>query len=133
MDGYPFTFSLQVRWRDLDALEHVNNATLVSYLETARVEMWRRWRREQGPAIVPFVVARLTVEYRAPIGMHDSVEIGLRVSRIGSTSFDYEYRVEASGRLAAEASTVMVHVDEAGRPKALPEALRARLEELRSP
>jgi len=53
MHGYAFECPIQVRWRDLDALGHVNNAAIVSYLETARTELWRE--RFGGGSRIPFV------------------------------------------------------------------------------
>jgi len=51
MDGYLFACPIQVRWRDVDALGHVNNATIVTYLETARTELWRE-RFGGGEALI---------------------------------------------------------------------------------
>lgn len=132
MDGYPTVVPVQVRWSDVDQFGHVNNAVLVSYLEFARVEVWRRWIREGRVDIVPVVVARLSVEYLLPIELAASVEVGLRATSIGRSSFHYEYAVTANGDVAAKAETVMVHVDaKSGQPTPVPDALRACIEDLR--
>jgi len=73
MDGYPFACPIQVRWRDVDALGHVNNATIVTYLETARTELWRE--RFGGGTAIPFVVARVEVDYRRQLGLDDRVRV----------------------------------------------------------
>jgi acyl-CoA thioester hydrolase len=132
MDGYPFACPIQVRWRDVDALGHVNNATIVTYLETARTELWRE--RFGGGTAIPFVVARVEVDYRRQIGLDDRVRVGLRVSGLRGARYSFEYRVEANGELAAEAVTVMAHVRPGERrPSRLPDDLRARLALLERP
>ena len=128
MEGFTFVADVQVRWRDLDANGHVNNAAIVTFLETARTELWRQ--SFGGDTTIPFVVGHLDVEYRRPITLNDRVLVGLAVSELRGASYTFRYRVEASGHLAAEASTLMVHVGQAGRPTRLPAATRRRLEAL---
>lgn len=126
MDGYLFACPIQVRWRDVDALGHVNNATIVTYLETARTELWRE--RFGGGTAIPFVVARVEVDYRRQIALDDRVRVGLRVSGLRGARYCFEYRIEANGELAAEAVTVMAHVRPGERrPSRIPDELRTRL------
>jgi acyl-CoA thioester hydrolase len=106
--GYAFACPIQIRWRDVDALGHVNNATIVTYLETARTELWRE--RFGGGSDIPFVVARVEVAFRRQIRLDDSVAVGLRVADLRGARYTFEYRVEANGELAAEAETLMAHV-----------------------
>lgn len=128
MEGFPYSTTVQVRWRDLDPFDHVNNAVTVSYLEMARVALWRERLGGRGIDDIPFVVARVEVDYRSPVELYDGVEVGLGVSDLGRSSFALAYRVEAAGRVAAEAVTVQVVVDRAsGRPAPIPSELRARL------
>lgn len=131
MDGYPFECPIQVRWRDVDALGHVNNAAIVTYLETARTELWRE--RFGGGAAIPFVVARVEVAYRRQIRLDDEVLVGLRVAGLRGAQYVFEYRVEADGALAAEASTLMAHVRPGdARPSRIPSDLRDRLATLQN-
>ena len=132
MDGFPLVVPVEVRWRDLDPFDHVNNAVFVTYLEYARIRAWQRFLPYSGARDVPFVVARIAIDYRRPVRLTDRVEVGLRVSRIGKRSFTYEYRIEADGDLAAEAESVQVLVDHAsGKTIAIPQDLRRALEQLR--
>jgi len=132
VDGYPFACPIQVRWRDVDALGHVNNAVIVTYLETARAELWRE--RFGGGTAIPFMVARLEVDYRRQIALDDRVWVGVRVSGLRGARYSFEYRVEANGELAAEAVTVMAHVRPGERrPSRIPDDLRARLAALEGP
>ena len=129
MDGFPFTCPIQVRYSDVDAMNHVNNATTVSYLEVARVTLWRERLGFTGTARdLPIIVARVAVDFRSPIALEDAVSVGVAVKHLGRTSFTFAYRVEASGRLAAQAQTVQVSYDyAAGRPAPIPDDLRSRL------
>jgi len=132
MDGYPFACTIQVRWRDVDALGHVNNAVIVTYLETARAELWRE--RFGGGTAIPFMVAHLEVDYRRQISLDDRVWVGVRVSGLRGARYSFEYRVEANGELAAEAVTVMAHVRPGERrPSRIPDDLHARLAALEGP
>jgi len=128
MDSFPFTCSIQVRWRDLDAYSHVNNATFATYLETARAELWRAHFGGRTGADTPFVVARLEVDYRRPVTFDHRVAVGVRVEEVRGASFTLAYRVEADGELAARARTVHAFVDPAtGGPQRVPDEVRAAL------
>jgi acyl-CoA thioester hydrolase len=126
VDNYPYWCSIQVRWRDVDALGHVNNAAIVTYLETARTELWRE--RFGGGSAIPFVVAEVRVRYRRQIRLDDPVRVGIAVSDLRGARYSFDYRVEAGGELAAEASTLMAHVRPGEvRPTRIPGNLRDRL------
>ena len=83
-------YKLDTRWRDLDAFQHVNNAVYATYIESARVDLFKRWRivgTNQGKSII---MASLKISYLAQLKHPSSLVIGQRVSRVGSTSFDIE-------------------------------------------
>ncbi len=131
MEGYPFVVPIEVRWRDLDPFDHVNNAVFVTYLEFARVALWRRFGSMGRASDVPFVVARVVLDYRSPVRLGDEVRVGLRLERLGEKSFTFAYRIEAAGRLAAEAETVQVCLDhETGQTIPVPDSVRKVLSEL---
>lgn len=128
MEGFPVKVPVQVRFRDLDALGHVNNAVYLTYFEVARAAYFSRLERdwvERGH----FILARAEVDFLRPIHLEDLVEVGVRVVRIGRSSFDMEYRVEVQGEEAARGRTVQVWL-EGGRPAPLPEAIRERIRAL---
>ncbi len=131
---YPCHHHLEVRFRDLDAMGHVNNAVFVSYLEVGRVAYMRclvggpetsfdhsDWKR-----IFPFVVAELSCRYVSPVSLDDPLVIHLRASRLGRSSFDFEYLLTTGeGRVAAVGWSVQVAYDyDTGKPTALPDWLR---------
>jgi acyl-CoA thioester hydrolase len=132
MDGYPFSCPIQVRWRDLDAFGHVNNATFASYLEMARTEVWTALFGGRNALEIPFFVKRLEIDFRRPIDLEDEVRVWLRVGETRGASFTFEYLVEAGGEIAAEAVTKLACVDKkTGRPVPIEPDVRATLETLR--
>jgi acyl-CoA thioester hydrolase len=121
-----------VRWRDLDAFGHVNNATFASYLEIARTEVWTTLFGGREALGIPFFVRRLEIDYRRPIPLDAEVRVWLRVGEIRGASFVFEYLVEMGGQVAAEATTLLACVDNrTGRPERLDPDVRATLESLR--
>ena len=133
--GLPFTCPVELRYGDVDAMNHVNNAVYVTFLELARLRLWQERIGFSGSARdIPIIVARVAVDYRSPVGLEDRVVIGVGVKEVGRTSFTLAYRIEASGRLAAEAETVQVLYDYArGKPIPVSDELRAKLDALRLP
>lgn len=120
---------LGVRWRDLDAFNHVNNSSYLTYLEEARLQWFDTlpgpWMSE---AAAP-VLAASHVNYRQPIGWPGSLVVELFVERLGSTSLTLAHRI-VSARDASvvysDGNVVLVWIDRAsGRSTALPETVRA--------
>ncbi|HVN75186.1 MAG TPA: thioesterase family protein [Thermoanaerobaculaceae bacterium] len=130
MQGFPFSCPVEVRFVDVDAMNHVNNAVYVTYLELARLRLWQSRFSFSGSARdIPIIVARVAIDYRSPISLEEPVEVGVGVTGIGRSSFTFAYRVEAAGRLAAEAETVQVCYDyAAARPVPVDDELRRLLE-----
>lgn len=109
----PFTHPIEVRFRDLDALAHVNNAVLVTFLEHARWQWWHGYLGERSFETEGFLIARIEVDYRRPVLIEDHPVVEVRVTRLGHTSFDLGYRVlsRRDGAVLAEAKTVQVMMD----------------------
>ena len=104
--------SLEVPYGDIDAMGHLNNVAYLRYLEWARQKYWLAMRRTDDFWKIDFVVARAEIDYRASAHMGDVLEIEIRVSRLGRSSFDFSYRVTgAGGALLAEAKTTQVCYD----------------------
>lgn len=126
-----FTHSIEIRFSDLDAMGHVNNATMLSLVEQARYKWWQILLAGRPFQAEGFLLARTEIDYRTPILLGDEVLVELRCSRMGGSSFDLSFRVTRGpgGELFAEGKTVQVMLDfEAQRPKAVPAEVRAWLE-----
>ncbi len=130
LNGYRFRFPVEVRFRDLDALGHVNNAVFLSYLESARIAWWLHVNRRSDLRGMDMILARVEIDYRSPVAFGESLEVGVRCASIGRSSFVLESALTEprSGRLVAEARKVLVHYDyAAGRSTPVPEELRRKL------
>lgn len=117
--SWPIINPQEIRFVDLDALGHVNNAHFSTYLEQARAAFFKACAdifpsRDQAndiAAVFPFILARVEIDYMRPITLNDRVETAMRVSNIGTKSFQFEYEIRANGEIAARAKTVQVAYD----------------------
>jgi acyl-CoA thioester hydrolase len=123
-----FSIDFAVRWRDLDAFNHVNNSTFLTYLEEARL----RWLESlEGPWLgetsAP-VLASAELQFRRPVPWPETVRVELCAERVGRSSLTLGHRLLSTHHpeiLYCEGRTVMVWVDaESGKAAALPEAVR---------
>lgn len=125
---FRFLYPLRVRFGDLDAMRHVNNAVYLTYLESARLAYWLHTTRRQGLDALDMILARVEIDYRSPLAWDEAITVGVRCASLSRSSFVLEFEVRAGedARLVAEARKVMVHYDwAAGKPLPLPEPLRA--------
>ena len=116
---------VHVRWRDTDALGHVNHAVFLTYLEEARDAFYTQVLGEPH-----YVVVRLEVDLRAEVRHADQqVTVRIEAERLGTTSLTTrETIVTPSGDVAAEARVVTVRWDPGQRrPIPFSETERARL------
>ena len=127
-----FVANLDARWRDLDAFNHVNNATYLTYLEEARLQWLRHvpgpWFDEHS---MP-VLAASQLNYRLPIAWPARLAISLTCERLGNSSLTLSHRIvdaEASERLYCDGHVVLVWMDpHTGKPVPLPQAIRDSVE-----
>lgn len=112
MSEFRFFQPLTIRYGDLDPQGHVNSARFVTYLEHARVAYIRDLGLWDGKSFldVGFIIARLELDYQAPILITDQARVGVRISRLGVKSLDMEYQIEDPDTrlIYAEANTVLV-------------------------
>ena len=119
---------------DLDAYGHVNNAEYFSYFDSA-VNSYLIQEAGLQPSTDPIVayVIRNECTFKQQIRFPESLEIGIRVQRLGGTSVAYEIAIFKDGveEPAAEGVFVNVYVDRAtSKPVPIPERHRAALQRL---
>ena len=123
-----FRTTLGVRWGDMDAFNHVNNAQYLRYLEEARVQ----WLASLpgislADRIAPVLVAS-NVNYRQPIEWPNEIVIELFIAKVGNSSLSMGHRMLSStdaSVLYSDGNVVMVWVDtQTGKSVPLPEAVR---------
>ncbi|WP_025322396.1 acyl-CoA thioesterase [Deferrisoma camini] len=130
MDGrFPVIARIQVRWRDIDPLGHVNNAVYFTYFETARARYYEEVLDARGIEDIDFLVASIRCDYLSPVVYGETVEVGIRVVWVGKTSWSFEYEARTGdGRVVARADSVQVRFDhQTGRPRPLDEDWIARV------
>lgn len=92
MNGFKHKTRIQIRFKDVDKMGHVNNANHITYFELARMAYFAEvvegsidWVR-QG-----IILAHTEIDYKSPILLEDEVWVHSRVSRLGRSSFEVEY------------------------------------------
>lgn len=129
-DAYRHRTTLQVRFRDIDAFGHVNNAVFFTYVELARIEYLLDVLQPADTFDrLPLILARVELDFRSPILFRETVAVESRVDRIGRSSFDMRHRMTAGkdARLVADVHTVLVTYDyAAARPMPVPDEWRRR-------
>ena len=123
-----FRVPVPVRFSDIDALGHVNNAVYLTYMEIARVAFCRDVLGAASVADLDFVVARIEIDYRKPVRLGDDLTCAISVERIGDTAYTLRYTLAAGDAVAASARSVQVFFDPGTlRPKPVPPGFAARV------
>ncbi len=109
--AYRFRTTIDIRFRDIDALGHVNNAVYLTYFETARIAYLSTvYGRPLSSLDLSLVVAEAHCRYRSPAVFGERLVVEVAMVGLRSRAFELSYRVsvEGDGRLVAEGSTVQV-------------------------
>ncbi len=130
--GLEHAVHVQLRWRDMDMLGHLNQSVYHELLEEGRAALITEIVQRVGgdPAHGAFVLAHVDLDYHVEVRKdHAEVEIVVRVARVGTTSLELEHEIRLpDGRIAASGKTVLVAWDPAQRGKrTLTDAERAAL------
>ncbi|RMH17785.1 MAG: acyl-CoA thioesterase [Acidobacteria bacterium] len=134
-DAFHVWIPIDVRWGDMDAFGHVNNAKYFTYCESARIRYFEEVGiRGDGPrgGLGPAVV-QASCNFRRQVHYPAALEVGVRTSKIGRSSFTLDYAIyrRDDGELVADGSSVVVWVDYgAGVSRPLPDDLTARIRAL---
>jgi len=118
LENFRYQIPIEVRFADLDALGHLNNAKYLTYAEQIRILYIRDVCERKGGAweALGMILARTEIDYLLPVAFDDKVLVYCRVSRIGGKSFDMDYlltrqRGDSDKEIAARIKTVMVAYD----------------------
>lgn len=128
--AFRFVREVDVRFHDLDAMGHAHHTLPLIYLEEARAAYWREVAGRETLDGIDYVMAEITVRFHGRIEYPERLSVGLRVSRIGTKSFEMEFEIRSvAGELKSSGRTVQVMYDYAtGKAKEVPPDLRARIE-----
>ena len=131
---YRFGFDVRVRWQECDAQGIAFNGSYLGWLEIAQAEYFRNLGfgiyRVAAAGYFDSAVAKVTVEYKAPVRVDEILDLRARVARIGNTSLALEVAIFAEGGApddtpltTIEAIYVGFHAD-TGQTRRVPDAIR---------
>jgi acyl-CoA thioester hydrolase len=136
MTGYDLTSRLTfrhwtpvtIRYSDQDAMAHVNNTALATYIEAARTAFIYELIQKSAAVGMEFILARLVIDYRRELHYPGTVEVGARLIRVGNKSLTTGYGVFKGDDCFATSECVNVFYDMATRKTAVPSgSIRAAL------
>ncbi len=92
--GHTYFVPIQVRFKDIDRLGHVNNANHHVYIEITRVHFFtEKFGQENDFSKHGIILAHTEIDYIKPIFLHDQVFVSLKVTRLGNKSFNLEHYI----------------------------------------
>jgi len=128
-----FKTDIDVRFRDLDAMGHVNNAVYFTYFEEGRKNFSHEIFRASDPSEFRFILAHICCDFLSPVKLADRVALLMSVNRIGTKSFGYEYRLVSRSDdsvVYAAAESVQVCYDyNENTSMAIPDEMKEKLSE----
>ncbi|MEN9736329.1 MAG: hypothetical protein RL129_1039 [Actinomycetota bacterium] len=105
---------LQIRWADLDAFKHINNAAYLVFMQEARADFtwFSRIAKGEEPMLADMVVARAEVDFLSPIHQTGTMmDVEIHIEKVSNSSFVMVYEMSQGGTLRARGKTVQVGVD----------------------
>jgi acyl-CoA thioester hydrolase len=127
MADYEYTTELDVRFRDLDAMGHVNNAVYATYLEQARADYYADVI-DVSLSEADTVLVNLSIAYQRPVTAEETVTVALGIGDLGESSVPMEYEIRTENGVAATAETVQVVFDRStGESRSIPQEWRDRI------
>lgn len=132
-----FTADIEVRFRDLDAMGHVNNSVYFTYFEYGRVLFSRQIFNMYEPADFTFIMAHTSCDFLKPVKLSDRIILQMGVTNIGTKSFDYGYRLvnrtDAAVVYATGESVQVCYDYQAAKSIPVPEDMRSKLADYFNP
>jgi acyl-CoA thioester hydrolase len=131
LDSFKYKTAVHTRFGDFDMMGHVNNAIYFSYMESGRIKYWKQaiqwdWKK------TGVVIGEASIKYILPIFLEDTVQMYVRTSRIGNSSFDLQYLIvklkNGEEVLCSTGMTTCIAFDYAAkRATPIPEKERAKM------
>src|SRR6266702_2187312 len=122
---------IQMRFRDIDGMGHVNNAVYLSYIELARTQFYMQHANRRTLDEIDFILAHVEIDYESQATWGDQIQVAVWPSKIGDSSFtlSYEIKEKRSGRILARAKSVLVSYDyETKKSKPISDDFRSLLQ-----
>jgi len=117
---FPIEISIDVKWGEMDALQHVNNAVFFKYFETVRLRYFDDSNLMESldkEGIFP-ILASTACKFTKPLHYPDTIKCACRISSIGNTSFVQQYQIwDGAGDVSAIGEGVIVLVSKESNSK----------------
>jgi acyl-CoA thioester hydrolase len=127
-DSFHHWTPVTIRYSDQDAMAHVNNTALATYVEAARTAFIYDLIQRSEMQGMEFILARLIIDYRRELHYPGMVEVGARLIRVGNKSLTTGYGVFKGEECVATSECVNVFYDMATRKTVVPsDSIRAAL------
>ena len=108
LEDFLFHHNIQTRWKDMDSFGHINNAVYLTYIEDARITLFKRWNiNSQNKSVI---VASLKIDYFTQIKHPSKLIIGSKISQIGNSSFDIQSAIFIDGLKKPAALSLVICV-----------------------
>jgi len=120
--------SLRVRYKETDQMGVVYYSNYLVWFEVARAELLRdighTYRDIEEELGLRLMVLEVRCRYKSPARYDDLIDIACSVTKLGSSSITFAYKVTRGKDILTEAETVHVFTDKTGKPKRMPQTLR---------
>ena len=113
LEGFPLVTRFTIPFSDVDMLQHVNNVAYIRWCETVRTEYFATVMRSDITSERGMIQANINFTYERQLKFREAIVVGVRVSRVGTKSFDFSYEIwsETHGHRAAHGITTVVAYD----------------------
>ena len=128
MTEFDYETEIDVRFRDLDSMGHVNNAVYATFLEHART-LYMDDVFGDRPEEINVALVNLEIDFRRQVRFRETVTVGVGITELGDSSATMAYEVTTGDELAATGETVLVAIDDEGNSRPLPDAIREHVVE----
>jgi len=126
-----FKIQINVRFRDIDGMGHVNNAVYFTYFEEGRKAFFQSLSTDSGLSVFPFILAHIGCDFLSPVKLDNRLSLEMWVKEIGKKSFGLGYRLVDSADesvIYAKGESVQVCFDYGeNRSMAVPDDLKRKL------
>lgn len=114
---YPIIHQQPIHWGEMDAFNHLNNVVYYRYAESARIGYLQTLGMFDGNMVT--VLAQSSCQYLRPVIFPDTLLLGVRCQRLGTTSIviEYSYYSTAQAAIVATAEAVIVRLESNGQDK----------------
>ena len=100
-----FSTNIDLRFRDVDAMGHVNNAVYFTYFEYGRLKFfYSESRKEKFPGFA-FILAHVSCDFIRPVTLNDGLTLQMWIKEIGGKSFKFHYQLVGADNPAVTFAT----------------------------